>query len=156
MPSPFHHRSIEPPDPSTSPYWSCYTPDEQQMLIEHPIEDASLEIALLRSEIALFLKSQGSEPLTDPLVSLQTLYTIAVAARTIGILIQYQRKYRSTHSKWDALIEEGMHQALIRCGGYRHMASLGFEVPEGVLDIEPDLLEVCPPIPGWVPPDVSV
>jgi hypothetical protein len=35
------------------------------------------------------------------------------------------------------------------------VAALGFSVPDGVLEIEPDLLLPCSPIPGWVPPETK-
>jgi hypothetical protein len=137
-------------DPVNSAYWPYYTEDERNMILNHPREDASIEIALMRSGIAQVLKAQQKDPVTTPEESLNTLYTIAVAARTIGTLVHYQHGYNNAHPRWEKLYEEAMHIARIRTGVYRQVAALGFAVPDGVLEIEPDLLPVCPPIPGWV------
>lgn len=153
---PIEYPPLHPPkpeyDPSTSAYWPYYTEEERQMLLNHPREEVKLEIALMRSEIAQVLKAQQKDPCKTPQESLSTLYTIAVAARTIGTLVKYQSDYNQTHNKWDAFLEEAHHIAFIRTGNYRLMAKMGFAVPDGVLEIEPDLLPHCDPIPGWVPP----
>ena len=134
------HPEKKPYDPSTGAFWRYFTLDEQQMLLDHPAEELGLEIILLRSEIAEVLKSQQMEPARTPDETLSILYNISVAAHTIGSLLKYQSDYKKTHNKWDELLEEAMHIARIRTGVYRHVAALGYAVPDGVLDIEPDLL----------------
>ena len=134
------HLEKKPYDPTTGAFWRFFTADEQHMLLDHPAEELGLEIILLRSEIAEVLKTQQREPATTPEETLSILYNISVAAHTIGSLLKYQSDYHKTHNKWDDLIEEAMHIARIRTGVYRHVAALGYTVPEGVLDIEPDLL----------------
>ena len=134
------HPEKEPLDFTKSSYWQYFTPREQAVLLQNSIEDAAPEISLMRSEVTLVLKSQHEQPPTTPEQTLQNLYTIAVAARTIGTLVHYQHQYKSTHSKWDKVIEEGTHIFRIRMGIYRQVAALGYEVPAGVLDIEPDLM----------------
>jgi hypothetical protein len=157
MTTPIVYPPLHPPkpeyDPSTSAYWPYYTKEERQMLLNHPKDEVALEIHLMRSEIAQVLKAQQKDPVKTPQESLSTLYTIAVAARTIGTLVKYQSDYNKTHNKWDKILEEAKHIALIRTGNYRLMAKMGFAVPEGVLEIEPDLLPNPAPIPGWVPPN---
>ena len=127
-------------DPSTSTYWPYYTAEERQMLLNHPKDEVKLEITLMRSEIAQVLKAQQKDPCKTPQESLSTLYTIAVAARTIGTLVKYQSDYNQTHNKWDSFLAEAKHIALIRTGVYRQVAALGYAVPDGVLEIEPDLM----------------
>jgi hypothetical protein len=141
-------------DPSTDIYWRFYTDQERQMLLDTPIEDIAQEIALLRMSIYAVFESQETDPITDPQGSLNTLYSFSVASRTIGALVKYQRGYHKTHNKWDALYKEAMHIARIRTGMYRQMAFIGFTVPAGVLAIEPDLMPVCLPVEGWVPPPI--
>jgi hypothetical protein len=128
------------PDYTRNSYWQHFTLEEQAMLLQNSIEDAAPEIAMLRSEITLVLKSQQEQPPTDPQQTLQNLYTIAVAARTIGTLVHYQRMHKRSHSKWDSVIAEGTHIFRIRMGIYRQMAAEGYQVPAGVLEIEPDLM----------------
>jgi hypothetical protein len=149
------HPEKNPYDPSTSTYWPYYTAEERNMLLNHPKDEVALEITLMRSEIAEVLKAQQKDPCKTPQESLSTLYTIAVAARTIGTLVKYQSDYNQTHNKWDKILAEAKHIALIRTGNYRLMAKMGFAVPEGVLEIEPDLLPNPAPIPGWVPPQTN-
>jgi hypothetical protein len=134
------HPNKKPHDPTTGAFWRYFTPEEQTMLLEHPAEELGLEIILLRSEIGEVLKSQLKEPATTPEETLSTLYNISVATHTIGSLLKYQSDYNQTHNKYDDLIAEAMHIARIRTGVYRHVAALGYTVPEGVLAIEPDLL----------------
>jgi hypothetical protein len=134
------HPEKKPYDPSTGAFWRFFTADEQQMLLDHPAEELGLEIILLRSEIAEVLRTQQMEPATTPEETLSLLYNISVAAHTVGSLLKYQSDYHKTHNKWDELIEEAMHIARIRTGVYRHVAALGYTVPDGVLEIEPDLL----------------
>jgi len=134
------HPEKKPHDPATGAFWRFFTEDEQKMLLTHPAEELGLEIILLRSEIAEVLKAQQMEPAKTPEDTLSTLYNLSVAAHTIGSLLKYQSDYNKTHNKWDDLIAEAMHIARIRTGVYRHVAALGYTVPEGVLDIEPDLL----------------
>lgn len=143
------HPEKKPYDPSTSVYWQYYTPEERQMLINHPRQEVALEISLMRSEIAQVLKAQQKDPCKTPQESLAILYAISVAARTIGTLVKFQSDYRKTHHKWDAFLEEAHHIAFIRTGNYRLMARMGFAVPDGVLEIEPDLLPQPAYIPGW-------
>jgi len=134
------HPEKKPYDPSTGAFWRFFTADEQHMLLDHPAEELGLEIILLRSEIAEVLKARQKEPARTPAETLSLLYNISVAAHTIGSMLKYQHDYKKTHNKWDDLIAEAMHIARIRTGVYRHVAALGYAVPEGVLEIEPDLL----------------
>jgi hypothetical protein len=110
------------------------------MIRNHPRQEVALEIQLMRSEIAQVLKAQQKDPCKTPQESLATLYTIAVAARTIGTLVKLQSDYKKTHNKWDDILAEAKHISLIRMGVYRQAAAQGFAVPDGVLDIEPDLM----------------
>ena len=137
-PPPIQKRN--PTTPSTSTYWPYYTDEERQMLLNHPKDEVALEIHLMRSEIAQVLKAQQKDPCKTPQESLAILYTIAVAARTIGTLVKLQSDYKQTHNKWDAILAEANHISLIRMGVYRQVAAMGFSVPDGVLDIEPDLM----------------
>ena len=127
-------------DPTTSTYWPYYTEEERQMLLNHPRQEVALEIHLMRSEIAQVLKTQQIDPCKTPQESLAVLYTIAVAARTIGTLVKLQSDYKQTHHKWDVILAEAKHISLIRTGVYRQVAAQGFGVPDGVLEIEPDLM----------------
>lgn len=136
-------------DPSTDVYWCFYTEQERQMLLNTPIEDAAQEIALLRMTIYSLFATQETSPVTTPKESLNTLYSISVASRAIAALVKYQRGYNKTHNKWAALYKEAMHIARIRTGMYRQMAAIGYTVPDGVLEIEPDLMPICPSMPGW-------
>ena len=143
------HPEKSPYDPTTSVYWEYYTAEERQMLINHPRQEVNLEIQLMRSEIAQVLKAQKNDPCKTPQESLAILYAISVAARTISTLVKYRSDYKKTHHKWDAFLEEAHHIAFIRTGNYRLMAKMGFTVPDGVLEIEPDLLPQPAYIPGW-------
>lgn len=146
---PPRHPEKKPYDPSTSVYWPYYSTEERQMLRNHPREEVTLEIQLMRSEIVEVLKARQKHPCQTPQESLATLYAITVAARTIGTLVKFQSDYNQTHNQWDEIIAEAKHIALIRTGTYRLMAKMGFTVPDGVLEIEPDLLPNPAPIPGW-------
>jgi hypothetical protein len=137
---PPHHPPKPEYDPSTSTYWPYFTDEERQMIRSHPREEVALEIQLMRSEIAQVLKAQQKDPCKTPQESLATLYTIAVAARTIGTLVKLQSDYKKTHNKWDDILAEAKHICLIRMGVYRQAAAQGFAVPDGVLEIEPDLM----------------
>jgi hypothetical protein len=134
------HPDKKPLDFTKSSYWPYFTAEEQALLLGQPIDDAAPEIALLRSEVTTFLKCQSEQPPTDQEQTLQNLYAVAVAARTIGSLVHYQSIYNKTHGKWDEVIKEGTHIFRIRMGIYRQVAALGYAVPDGVLDIEPDLM----------------
>jgi len=134
------HPEKKPYDPTAGAFWRFFTEEEQTMLLDHPAEELNLEIILLRSEIAEVLKAQQKQPATTPEETLSTLYNISVAAHTVGSLLKYQSDYKKTHNKWQDLLDEAMHIARIRTGVYRHVAALGYEVPAGVLEIEPDLL----------------
>jgi hypothetical protein len=138
-------------DPSTSVYWPYFTEEERQMCRNHPREEVTLEIQLMRSEVIEVLKAQQKDPCRTPQETLSTLYAISVAARTIGTLVKFQSDYDQTHNKWDALLEEAHHIAFIRTGDYRLMAKMGFSVPDGVLEIEPDLMPEPVYIPEWDP-----
>ena len=150
------HPEKPPYDPSTSVYWQYYTAEERLMLTNHPKDEVALEISLMRSEIAQVLKAQQKDPCKTPQESLAILYAISVAARTIGTLVKFQSDYKKTHNKWAAFLEEAHHIAFIRTGNYRLMAKMGFAVPDGVLEIEPDLMPHCDPIPGWVSPETKI
>jgi len=134
------HPEKKPYDPSTGAFWRYFTADEQHMLLTHPAEELGLEIILLRSEVAEVLHAQQKEPAKTLEESLSLLYAISVATHTVGSLLKYQHDYKKTHNKWKDLYDEAMHIARIRTGVYRQVAALGIAVPEGVLDIEPDLL----------------
>ena len=153
---PIEYPPLHPPKPeddiTQSFYWDCFTAEEQQMLIDFPVEDSAPEIALLRTEIHAALKAQQKHPATTLDESRNTLYTISVAARTVATLVKIQRNYKKTHNKWDKIFKEGLHIMRIRTGIYRQVAALGIAVPDGVLEIEPDLNPPCPLLPGWVPP----
>jgi len=148
---PLHPDQHPPDDPTTDVYWRFYTAQERQMLLDTPIEDVAQEIALLRMTIFGLFETQQTQPITTLKESLNTLYSISVASSAIGALIKYQRDYSKTHNKWNALYKEAMHIARIRTGLYRQMAAIGYTVPDGVLEIEPDLMPICPPMPNWVP-----
>ena len=137
---PPRHKPKPEYDPSTSAYWPYYTKEERQMLLNHPKDEVNLEIQLMRSEIVQVLKAQQKDPCKTPQESLAVLYTITVAARTIGSLVKLQSDYNQTHNKWDEIIAEAKHISLIRMGVYRQVAAQGFAVPDGVLEIEPDLM----------------
>lgn len=147
-PIPAHERREYPPlhpekkpyDPTSGAFWRYFTKEEQTMLLEHPAEELNLEIILLRSEIAEVLKAQQKQPASTPEETLSLLYNISVATHTVGSLLKYQREYKKTHNKWKDLYDEAMHIARIRTGVYRQVAALGIAVPDGVLEIEPDLL----------------
>ncbi|MFH2038296.1 MAG: hypothetical protein ABIJ65_02560 [Chloroflexota bacterium] len=151
--TPIEYPPLHPPkpayDPSTSVYWPYYTAQERQMALNHPRDEVALEIQLMRSEIVQVLKAQQKDPCKTPQESLSILYAISVASRTIGTLVKFQSDYKKTHSKWAAFLEEAHHIAFIRTGNYRLMAKMGFAVPDGVLEIEPDLLPRPTYIPGW-------
>jgi hypothetical protein len=134
------HPPKPPYDPSTSAYWPYYTEDERQVILNHPIQDVHLEIGLMRLEIDEVLKAQQKNPVTSLEASRDTLHAISVAASTIGTLSKLQRDYKSTHNEWKEFYEESMHLARIRTGVYRQVAALGYSVPDGVLEIEPDLM----------------
>jgi hypothetical protein len=134
------HPEKKPYDPSTSVYWQYYTEDERQVVLNHDTQDTSKEIALMRITIADVLKAQQQHPVTTPEESISILYAVSAATRTIGTLVKNNREYRKTHNKWDELYKEAMHIARIRTGVYRQVAALGFSVPDGVLEIEPDLM----------------
>jgi len=148
---PPRHPEKKPYDPSTSAYWPYYSEGERHMLRNHPREEVTLEIQLMRSEIVEVLKARQEDLCQTLQESLATLYAITVATRTIGTLVKFQSDYNQTHNKWDEIIAEAKHIALIRNGTYRLMAKMGFTVPDGVLEIEPDLLPNPGLMPGWVP-----
>jgi hypothetical protein len=145
------HPEKEPYDPSTSAYWPYFSEEERHMCRNHPREEVTLEIQLMRSEIIEVLKAQQKNPAKTPQETLATLYAISAASRTIGTLVKFQSDYDQAHNKWQAILEEAHHIAFIRSGNYRLMAKMGFSVPDGVLEIEPDLLPQPTYIPGWDP-----
>jgi hypothetical protein len=127
-------------DPTSSYYWQFFSEEERHMLRNHPRQEVKLEIQLMRFEIGEVLKAQQKYPCTTPQETLAALYAISVAARTIGTLVKLQSDYKQTHHKWDERLAEAKHISLIRMGVYRQVAAQGFAVPEGVLEIEPDLM----------------
>ncbi|HCC79705.1 MAG: hypothetical protein A2X25_09020 [Chloroflexi bacterium GWB2_49_20] len=135
--------------PQASPYWPYYTEQERRNILDHPIEDATIEITLIRSLIAGFLCTTSTRPITDPDLSLQSLYAVSVASSTIANLIKYQREYQHTHPKYEKELEAAYHRARIKLGIYRQMYEAGFAVPD---DLPPGTLDPLPPDPPYIPP----
>ena len=115
-------------DPSASPYWDYFTPAEQEIILNHPLHDTAIEIELLRSLLAAFLEVSVAQPITDPELSLQALYSVSLTAAVIASLVRDSLQSDLHQTNCDQSLADAYHRARTSLGIYSYASHLGFSL----------------------------